>query len=290
MGSVIDEETGEEPSCIYCGSRGDCPHLVAVIDRTFAECNGGALYESIGRLRKIVSDCVAIAMQDDAAAKEIMDSELLSIIQGATDNHDSEYPEDVYIDERMFLSWLIDSLLDAGADELPGSIVEEGGPGQSSSLNLLYSPEPEVLIRSVEEPLQRLFRVMERSAADKEAESFEHEPSDQTSDPETNAMLNPFVEKTPRAKTAAPKRTRVTRRPVLIVVTDWPDGTMAFKFGGAMQASLDSSESDMQLLQMTPERIFRVETTVSETEFRETMEFKDVASGGRILFIEIPKD
>ncbi len=52
MGAVVDENTGQEPSRIFCDSKDDCPHLVAVIDRTFAECNAGALYEALDNLRR----------------------------------------------------------------------------------------------------------------------------------------------------------------------------------------------------------------------------------------------
>lgn len=94
---------------------------------------------------------------------------------------------------------------------------------------------------------------------------------------------------TPREKWELPKREGGKRRAVLIVVTNWPDGTMAFKFGGAIQASLDVSEDEMSLVQMAPERIFRVETSVSEVEFREAMGIRDVSYGGSVLFVEIPK-
>ncbi|MDY7115161.1 hypothetical protein RAN53_02255 [Halomonas sp. SSL-5] len=93
----------------------------------------------------------------------------------------------------------------------------------------------------------------------------------------------------PRATKAPPKKARISKRPVLVVVTEWPGGTMAIKFGCAMQAALDVSKDDMSLVQMSPERIFRVETKVSEAEFREAMRVRDVASGGCVLFIEIPK-
>lgn len=78
------------------------------------------------------------------------------------------------------------------------------------------------------------------------------------------------------------------RRTVLIVATDWPDGTMAFKFGYAMQASLNVTKEHMNLVQMSPERIFRVETDVSEADFRKSLSLRDVDSGGTVLFIEIP--
>lgn len=63
---------------------------------------------------------------------------------------------------------------------------------------------------------------------------------------------------------------------------------MAFKFGGALRSSLSVTKDNMKLIQMSPERIFRVETDISESVFRESMSKFDVASGGNILFIEIP--
>ena len=64
---------------------------------------------------------------------------------------------------------------------------------------------------------------------------------------------------------------------------------MAIKFGYALRNALNVEKDKMTLLQMAPERIFRVETDVSETNFRETMKSKNVSSGGTILFIEIPE-
>ena len=43
VAAMHDENIGEEPKCVICGSSEDCEHLVACIDRTFAECEGGAL-------------------------------------------------------------------------------------------------------------------------------------------------------------------------------------------------------------------------------------------------------
>lgn len=94
----------------------------------------------------------------------------------------------------------------------------------------------------------------------------------------------------PNSQTASPpKKAKQDRRAVLIVVTKWPDGTMAIKFGYALRNALNVEKDKMTLLQMAPERIFRVETDVSETKFRATMKSKNVSSGGTILFIEIPE-
>ena len=77
-------------------------------------------------------------------------------------------------------------------------------------------------------------------------------------------------------------------RNVLIVVTEWPGGTMAMKFGYALRSALGVTKEKMMLLQMSPERIFRVETRVSEADFIKAMSLKDVSCRGSILFIEIP--
>ena len=86
-----------------------------------------------------------------------------------------------------------------------------------------------------------------------------------------------------------PKIAKRNRRAVLIVTTDWPGGTMAFKFGSALQTALRVSKDKITLVQMAPERIFRVETDVSEAEFRERMKQLGVSSVGTTLFIEIPE-
>jgi hypothetical protein len=46
-------------------------------------------------------------------------------------------------------------------------------------------------------------------------------------------------------------------RAVLLIVTQWPSGTMAMKFGSAMKSALRVAGEEMILVQMEPERIFR---------------------------------
>ena len=76
------------------------------------------------------------------------------------------------------------------------------------------------------------------------------------------------------------------KRPVLIVVEKWPDGTMAFKFGSALMSALGQHRDQTTLVQLGPERIFRVETDVSEPEFRSALKTKDVSYHGYIHFSE----
>lgn len=154
MGAVMDEETGEEPVCLFCGAAGDCPHLVAVIDRTFAECKGGVLYDAIDNLREMLSSKILETLKSGKRFQpESSDEEIYVIANEAGEDYIPDYPEDVYIDENMFLTWITQQLIDCGADEHPGYIVEEGGPGQSAALTLLYAMEPKKVIQCVEKAL-----------------------------------------------------------------------------------------------------------------------------------------
>ena len=77
------------------------------------------------------------------------------------------------------------------------------------------------------------------------------------------------------------------KRPVLIVVEKWPHGTMAFKFGSALMSALGQRRDEANLVQLGPERIFRLETDVSEGEFRSALNQKDVSYHWRIHFSEL---
>ena len=80
------------------------------------------------------------------------------------------------------------------------------------------------------------------------------------------------------------------KRQVLIVVEKWPHGTMAFKFGSALISALNPRHAEANLVQFSPDRIFKVETDVSETEFRSALKTKDVSYHGRIHFSELPTE
>lgn len=82
-------------------------------------------------------------------------------------------------------------------------------------------------------------------------------------------------------------RQRREKRPVLIVVEKWPHGTMAFKFGSALMSALGQHQAEATMIQRGPERIFRIETDVSEGEFRLAMNKKDVSCHGHIRFSEL---
>lgn len=79
-------------------------------------------------------------------------------------------------------------------------------------------------------------------------------------------------------------------RPALVVVTEWPSGTMAIKLGDAIRRSLDVGREAMRLVQLQPERIFRVETAISEAAFRSSLGRHDVSCPGPIIFVELERE
>ena len=158
MGAIFDEETGEEPSCMFCDGTEECSHLLADIDHTFNDCAGGTLYVHIGDLREILLMRVRSLLECKIKSKprgDLIDKEIYRLIKEAVEGFDPEYPEEVSVDEYEFLELLVELFIAAGADEHPGHMVEEGGPGQSSRLTLLYAENPDEVIKAVKERLRR---------------------------------------------------------------------------------------------------------------------------------------
>jgi len=87
-----------------------------------------------------------------------------------------------------------------------------------------------------------------------------------------------------RISNAMKNRPRTTK---YIIITKWPGGTMAFKFGNALTDSLYISSEDLNLVQLSPERIFRVTSSVTEQEFRETLSNYDISFHGKIFFVDM---
>jgi hypothetical protein len=107
---------------------------------------------------------------------------------------------------------------------------------------------------------------------------IEEDSSDDFIDDQESPIKLPSIE-----KPLLTKKTKGTRRTVLIVAIDWPSGTDAMKFGGSLQSALKVSKDQITLLQKNPERIFRVETDVNESEFREGMKSRGFNSNRKTL-------
>lgn len=77
-----------------------------------------------------------------------------------------------------------------------------------------------------------------------------------------------------------------TKRPVILIIRNWPDGTMAFKLGSALLTALNVEKDDVSVLQVSPERIFKVNTSVSEDAFRSYLRERSL-SNHDIRFFEV---
>ena len=205
---------------------------------------------------------------------------------------DPSCDDDDFIDEPMSGQDMAYQMFSEGcyADEaevLGIEIVEGDHPGSS-----YYAAELSITLAEANKKAESAGFDLRFRAEDKNAHGLEQEQHKKELLLQEKISLGEPLQTKPSkvlAKSKAPvKKTRVKRRAVLVVVIHWPSGTMARKFGDVMQAALDISKDGMNLVQMAPERIFRVETTVSEAEFREVMRSRDVASGGNVLFVEIP--
>ncbi len=157
----------------------------------------------------------------------------------------------------------VDSLADASCTK-----VREGGPGMTSEYGAYYCSSSERVTEAVQ--------AFSDAADTLEVNDGSWESSEPVSEyPPSDATPSSSGEQRPR------------RRAVLVIVTDWPGGTMAFKFGSAMKAALQVQSEDIKLVQMGPERIFRAETDADERSFFEALSKSGVSYSGRVHFIEL---
>ncbi|MGF1531258.1 MAG: hypothetical protein ACFCU4_07845 [Puniceicoccaceae bacterium] len=156
MSVITDEETGDQVGCIFCGSTDDCPHLVGIIDLTFAECHGGVLYEGVDSLKKILEDKILTRLKAREKFKAKSASyEVLQMAKAAKSCYDRKDPDDVWIDNYQFIPWIKDILIDSGGEEPMGYLVEEGGPGMSSTVSILYAENPQDVLESAREAVKK---------------------------------------------------------------------------------------------------------------------------------------
>lgn len=140
-----DEDTGEDVECPYCGSDGDCPHLLAVIDRTFLTCNGGYAFERFGEFRTMLEEAFRKHLRTAIGASHEWKQYYLQELWNSASKQYTVGSDDVYLDKDVLFDLIIELLGDAGGDEYPGSIEDDGGPGYSSVIKLFHAEDPKVV-------------------------------------------------------------------------------------------------------------------------------------------------
>ena len=149
---MIVEETGDGPKCPICNADEDCNHLVANIDTTFLECYAGEFYERESDFRSEIEDTFIEKIKGSAEIVWKQD-DINELWRESLDNYD---PDEDYmmLDGHVFYRIVIDMLLDAGAIDHPGQVIDEGGPGMTSAVSLLYAHDPKEVVASAMIALQ----------------------------------------------------------------------------------------------------------------------------------------
>ena len=86
MSTENDEEGSGEQACPFCGSDGDCVHLLLLVDRTFRTAEGGILMDAFNARW---SACFEIEEFDEREAFDELLEEVDSLSDAMTD-HDHE--------------------------------------------------------------------------------------------------------------------------------------------------------------------------------------------------------
>lgn len=138
-----DEDSGAPIECPYCGSEGDCKHLLAMIDLSFLECSGGYAYARFREFHGAIEDAFLRELKAGASATVKWGSpELDCLWTDAHDHYSSEDPGWVEIDGDILYRSIVEWLDEAGGDRYPGIIDDEGGPRFSSAIALFYAKSP----------------------------------------------------------------------------------------------------------------------------------------------------
>ena len=155
-----DEDSGEEIRCFYCGSTEDCPHLLAVIDRSFIECTGGWAYDRYDEFSSAIESSFLPLLSPGAGQSvEWGRPELAELWQSASEAY-SEEDDFVSLDGYVLTRLIVELLEMAGGEQPSGSIDDGGGPGYASSISLFYARDPQQVF---ERALARLKRDLDRS-------------------------------------------------------------------------------------------------------------------------------
>ena len=128
--------------CPHCGAEEEnCPHLLALIDETFSECGGGYASTRCEEFSEVIEDSLSKLLRKSKRKRvRWNDKEIQELWHYALKNYSPEDGE-VSLDPSAVTNLIVKSLKSSGG-EYSGPVYEEGGPGLSSVLCLLYAEKP----------------------------------------------------------------------------------------------------------------------------------------------------
>lgn len=161
---MIDENTGEEPRCLFCGSTDDCKHLLAVIDRSFLDCYGGYAFARLDEFRKVISNVFVKIIRTGSFQHNWKNSILNELWvlavdaykpkdaiplkdEAAAEKYYKTLEQELYVDQDILFDFIMDLFTEADAEEYDGSIDDLGGPCMSSAIRLFYAENPQKVFK-----------------------------------------------------------------------------------------------------------------------------------------------
>ncbi len=158
------EATIEDVCCPTCGSGDECPHLLAVIDRTFNEVQGGYCFDRDHEFQDAIEGTFKKTLERGRHKKSVRrDSEIGELWSYAIENYapgDGEVP----IDADCLTGLVIRYLNDAGGEEFQ-AVDDPGVPGESSAISLIYARSPhKVFTKAISRLREDLVRFSEAKA------------------------------------------------------------------------------------------------------------------------------
>ncbi|WBQ13034.1 hypothetical protein L2D00_14460 [Hyphomonadaceae bacterium BL14] len=139
---TIYEDSREKVTCLICDADDywNCGHLVASFDQSFCDCYGGEAHDHLSDFSSTIEEAFLTHLRN-GGEPSFNNATIDALWEGARRN--SEPDEDfVDLDGYIFQRLLIELLEGAGAQQPPGSLIDPGGPGMTSSMSLLFAEEP----------------------------------------------------------------------------------------------------------------------------------------------------
>lgn len=153
------EETKKSICCPFCHeAENECPHLLAVIDRSNGCCDGGALFERWEEFRNLLEEAFGPLLQTKSQPPKYwkQHSDLHNAWEASVYLYSPSDPAWIPVDGLILTTLVSELLVDCGSDCFFGAQLEEVMPGYDFAIDLHYARDPEHLIDRTLERLKAL--------------------------------------------------------------------------------------------------------------------------------------
>ena len=143
----VPDQNGEVIRCPYCGSEEDCEHTLAVIDTTWAVCEGGYSYERFDEFRRVIEEYFLQQLRKGTRNVSGRRDKLIGELWNESVEKYSPGDEEISI-ERYGLTELIIDLFEALAAKQVTLGIDHGLPGFACAYRTFYAKKPKTVFRA----------------------------------------------------------------------------------------------------------------------------------------------